>query len=181
MYWLTHRFSNRCFCNSTPEPKLTRLSTPHSCGSPCSRRRETGCGHPCPLQCHPGPCPSCQVTTRLECYCPRKKIIAFRCGLDQKHGKIQAKNVSCGEVCGRLLGCGKHICTKVCHDGDCGTCQVREVVRCWCGKEKKEVDCGEGEREECFVEGEEPWIGRYGCGSQCDRYVTPLVYSSSYH
>ncbi|KAF8651138.1 hypothetical protein AX16_004861 [Volvariella volvacea WC 439] len=162
-----------CFCNSIQDPALTRLATPHSCGNPCARVRESGCGHPCPLLCHPGPCPPCQVTTQHECYCPRKKVLAFRCGADKDKntGKLKARSLSCGEPCGRLLNCGKHECERVCHEGDCGACEVRESVRCYCGKEEKEMVCGEGEERECIVEGEnaERWIGRYACTQKCLR------------
>ncbi|KAF9445356.1 hypothetical protein P691DRAFT_710436 [Macrolepiota fuliginosa MF-IS2] len=164
-----------CFCGSIPDPKPPRLSTPHSCGGPCSRTRESGCGHPCPLPCHPGPCPPCQVTTRLTCYCPRKSTIAFRCGLDQ--GKGKTKNLSCGNVCGRALTCGKHTCEKVCHEGDCEGCSVREMVRCWCGKTEKELGCGEGESQECFVEGGQPWVGLFSCDRVCERTFDCGVHS----
>lgn len=167
--------SSRCFCNSTPEPKPPRLATPHSCANPCSRVRETGCGHPCPLACHPGPCPPCQVTTRLECYCPQKKILAFRCGLDQGRGmKAKGRDLSCGSICGRKLGCGKHQCQQVCHEGPCGSCEVREVAKCWCNKKEKELGCGEGEEVACSAEGEGTWIGRFGCENVCERYVSQL-------
>ncbi|EDR06339.1 uncharacterized protein LACBIDRAFT_300474 [Laccaria bicolor S238N-H82] len=86
-----------------------QLDEPRSCGGSCSRIRESRCGHACPLQCHPGPCPPCQATTRLECYSPRK-ILSFRYGTDGK-GKGKAKrDLTGGNVCGRTLGCGKHTC-----------------------------------------------------------------------
>ncbi|KAF8198478.1 hypothetical protein BJ912DRAFT_951515 [Pholiota molesta] len=155
-----------CFCHSTSEPKPLRLSTPHSCGNSCSRPRESGCGHPCPLQCHPGPCPPCQVTTRLECYCPKKSVLTFRCGIDARSG---TRNLSCGKICQRTLNCGKHTCNKVCHAGECDKCDVTETVKCYCGKEGKTVTCGEGREIQCFVEGETPWIGRFTCDNVCDR------------
>src|ERR1700733_3998784 len=147
----------RCFCNSTPEPRPPRLATPHSCGNPCSRVRESGCGHPCPLQCHPGPCPPCKVTTHLECYCPKKKFLSFRCGIEGRGPKGRSRDLSCGDVCGRMLSCQKHTCEKVCHDGDCGNCPIREITKCWCGKEEKEVGCAEGEAVVCSVENEREW------------------------
>ena len=159
----------RCFCGSTPDPQPPRLSTPHSCGGPCSRVRESGCGHPCPLSCHPGPCPPCQITIRLPCYCPRQSIIAFRCGLDRDRGLD--RNMSCGDICSRILPCGKHTCQKVCHAGGCGDCPIREAARCWCGKSEKELACGEGEAQESFIEGEVPWVGRYPCDQICERYA----------
>ncbi|KAJ3535850.1 hypothetical protein NMY22_g6296 [Coprinellus aureogranulatus] len=114
-----------CFCNTVPEPKLTRLSTPHSCGKPCAR--------------------------------------SFRCGVSIK------KNLSCGNVCGRKLSCGKHSCTALCHEGECEKCEVKEIVKCYCGKEEKEVECGAGVPKDCFVESEEPWVGRYTCDQKCER------------
>ncbi|KAF8157144.1 hypothetical protein B0H34DRAFT_712422 [Crassisporium funariophilum] len=158
-----------CFCNASAEPKPLRLSTPHSCGNSCSRPRESGCGHPCPLSCHPGPCPPCQITTRLECYCPKKAILAFRCGIDAKGKDKGGRDLSCGAICGRTLSCGKHPCNKICHEGDCGQCQVKDMARCWCGKEEKEIGCGEGREVQCFIEGQSPWIGRFTCDSTCER------------
>ena len=158
---------SRCFCHSTSEPNPWRLATPHSCGNSCSRPRESGCGHPCPLQCHPGPCPPCQITTRPECYCPLKKVLAFRCGIDTNAGR----NLSCGNICKRPLGCKRHTCERVCHSGECYKCQVKEMARCWCGKEEKEIGCGEGKEEQCFVEGQSPWMGRFSCNELCERCV----------
>ncbi|KAG6877743.1 hypothetical protein C0993_004457 [Termitomyces sp. T159_Od127] len=144
-----------CFCHSMSEPKPPRLATPHSCAGPCSRVRESGCGHPCPLECHPGPCPPCQVTTRLTCYCPQKKTMAFRCG-------ERRSNLSCGGVCGRKLGCGNHTCQEICHDGPCPHCAVREQVKCWCGASTKEVGCGEGGDTHCIDANGMSWTGKYG-------------------
>ena len=158
-------YTTRCFCNSTSEPKHIRLATPHSCGTSCSRKRESKCGHPCPLQCHPGPCPPCQITTRAECYCPLKKVLAFRCGIDA------GRDLSCGNMCGRMLGCEKHACERVCHGGECSKCEVKEMARCWCGKEEREIGCGEGEERQCFVEGQPPWMGRFSCDKRCERCV----------
>ncbi|KAL1690222.1 hypothetical protein GGG16DRAFT_56132 [Schizophyllum commune] len=155
-----------CFCGSTPEPKPPRLATPHSCAGPCSRPRPSGCGHACPLTCHPGPCPPCQVRIELECYCPRRRVIAFRCSGRQANA---ANLASCGEPCGRRLSCGKHTCEKTCHEGDCGPCDITETVKCYCGKEEKEVKCGDGEAEVCEIEGGETWFGRFACSQTCDR------------
>ena len=158
---------SRCFCHSTSEPKPFRLATPHSCGNSCSRLRESGCGHPCPLQCHPGPCPPCQITTRPECYCPLKKVLAFRCGIDANAGR----DLSCGNTCKRTLGCEKHACERVCHSGECNKCEVKDIARCWCGKEEKEIGCEEGKEQQCFVEGQPPWMGRFSCDRLCERCV----------
>ena len=84
----------------------------------------------------PGPRPPRQVTTRLECCCPRKKILSFRCGTDGQ-GKGKAKrDLTCRSVCGQTLGCRRQCCAAFRHD-DSALCAVRESIRCWRGKEKK--------------------------------------------
>jgi hypothetical protein len=31
-----------------------------------------------------------------------------------------------------------------CHSGgECNKCEVKELARCWCGKEEKEIGCGQ--------------------------------------
>ncbi|KAH9918761.1 uncharacterized protein BXZ73DRAFT_52831 [Epithele typhae] len=160
-----------CFCGSAPDPRPPRLATPHSCANPCSRARP--CGHPCPFTCHPGPCPPCQVTTSLPCYCG-KETLSFRCsnlGRSRRGGPTTAE-LTCGQTCGRKLGCGNHPCQDVCHSGKCAPCPVRDKARCYCGKEEQELACGEGEEKESVVatvEGVEQWVGRYTCKGLCNR------------
>ncbi|TBU61184.1 hypothetical protein BD310DRAFT_1037442 [Dichomitus squalens] len=156
-----------CFCGSTPDPKPPRLATPHSCANPCTRTRV--CGHPCSLNCHPGPCPPCQVTTSHACYCG-KETISFRCS-NLSHGRATTE-LSCHQFCERKLSCGNHVCQEICHPGKCSPCLVRETARCYCGKVEKDLGCGEGEDKECAVvrDGqEEKWVGRFACEETCDR------------
>ncbi|KAH9835226.1 uncharacterized protein C8Q71DRAFT_811773 [Rhodofomes roseus] len=160
-----------CFCGSTPEPKSSRLATPHSCANPCSRPRV--CGHACPLFCHPGPCPPCQVTTSLPCHCG-KDTLMFRCSslAPSKATNRAAAELSCGKRCGRKLRCGNHECEDICHLGPCGPCNVRDLVKCYCGREEKEVPCGDGEEHQCALDDggkETRWVGRYQCSHPCDR------------
>ncbi|KAJ7293231.1 hypothetical protein C8J57DRAFT_1161770 [Mycena rebaudengoi] len=150
----------RCFCGSTPAPSPARISTPHSCASPCTRVRAS-CAHPCPLLCHPGPCPPCRITTDVKCGCLKATVLALRCGETE---------VSCGALCSRPLACDVHICALKCHTDACGPCAVREQARCWCGKEEHEVGCGEGEAISCSRDdAPETWIGRFACAGNCDR------------
>ncbi|KAF7350455.1 FKBP12-associated protein 1-like protein [Mycena venus] len=153
--------SYRCFCNATPSPAPARISTPHSCASPCTRPRPS-CSHPCPLLCHPGPCPPCRITTDVKCGCPKGTILALRCG---------ETDISCGAVCGRTLTCGTHTCARECHTDECDPCAVREVARCWCGKEEREIGCGEGTAISCSHDDTSaaPWLGRFACDNTCDR------------
>ncbi|KAA1473096.1 hypothetical protein DENSPDRAFT_822377 [Dentipellis sp. KUC8613] len=162
-----------CFCGAQQEPKPPRLATPHSCSNPCSRPR--ACGHACPLACHPGPCPPCQITTHQPCYCG-KTTISFRCSHSTanpiRNRGVPLVDLSCGHKCEKKLSCGNHICESICHEGPCEPCKVREVAKCWCGKVEKEVSCGFGDPRPCAVleDGhEETWLGKFDCGNLCDR------------
>ncbi|KAI0746900.1 hypothetical protein C8Q80DRAFT_804919 [Daedaleopsis nitida] len=159
-----------CFCGAMPDPKPPRLSTPHSCANPCIRPR--GCGHSCSLNCHPGPCPPCQVTTSMPCYCG-KHIMSFRCSHRMgRPSNLAAVELSCGETCGRKLPCSNHTCQDPCHAGKCSPCPIREKARCYCGKEEREMGCGEGEEKDSTVvdDGiEEFWVGRFACEQTCER------------
>lgn len=46
-------------------------------------------------------------------------------------------------------------------------------MRCYCGKEEREVGCGEGEGKECMVDeldgNVEMWLGQFQCENDCDR------------
>ncbi|KZT20935.1 hypothetical protein NEOLEDRAFT_1244899 [Neolentinus lepideus HHB14362 ss-1] len=163
-----------CFCGSAVDPKPPRLATPHSCANPCARPRV--CGHACPLACHPGPCPPCQITIELPCYCGKQRL-SYRCSnLHTSKNKMasgQVADLSCGDTCGRKLGCGNHTCQVVCHDGPCPPCVIKETTRCYCGKEERELGCGEGESKFCTVinsDGdEERWTGKFACENKCNR------------
>lgn len=162
------------------------LGIPHSCGQNCSRRR-TYCDHPCPLPCHPGPCPPCSV--QLVVPCPsHESPLAVKCHM------ARGPNVPapvCEQPCQRPKACGNpnHRCEESCHEPPCETCEVVEVVTCFCGQEEKEVPCGwhKDEQVECVrpagdqLEGKETerWMGRYGCGKECTRLYDCGIHSCS--
>ncbi|CAG0908575.1 unnamed protein product, partial [Cyprideis torosa] len=59
------------------------------------------CGHPCPLTCHPGPCPSaegCRKRVNLRCPCRRIKQAAICCEAMQQ-GKGQLPQLKCDQTC----------------------------------------------------------------------------------
>lgn len=158
----------RCFCGSTPSPNA-RLATPHSCGNPCSRTRNA-CPHPCPLSCHPGPCPHCKVMLEVSCPCLRQRVVPVRCGEDTR--------VSCGDVCDRQLNCGKHQCKRPCHSGPCGHCEDVVSQTCWCGMESRQTSCGDGDRWSGGVgcdgkAGSVDFLG-FSCDQSCERWEVPL-------
>ncbi|KAF8830242.1 hypothetical protein HHX47_DHR2000463 [Lentinula edodes] len=155
-----------CFCGSTRSPS-SHLATPHSCGNSCSRPR-TSCSHPCPLPCHPGPCPPCKIIMDISCECVRKQTVSVRCG--------ESTQVSCGQSCSKILDCGKHHCQQLCHLGPCQPCELQDILHCWCGKEQKQVLCGEGDiwldpvgcDDHSTEHMQEPRRG-FGCQSVCEK------------
>ena len=184
-HFITYKFFNfvyRCFCGSTTDPAPPRIATPHSCGNPCSRTRV--CGHPCPLSCHPGPCPPCQVMVHRDCHCGRERK-AFRCadiGALGPDAAAPSADLSCGQPCAKMLNCGKHSCPSPCHAGSCAECPVIEASRCFCGKAEKPLKCGEGEEKDCAVTNGDGsldrWVGRFECHNICNRYGSLSVYCS---
>ena len=104
--------------------------------------------------------------------------MSFRCSLaSSQTRRDQANNFSCGRKCEKKLGCGNHLCQDDCHDGPCRPCTVTDLVKCYCGKEEKEVACGEGLPKDSVVgsgSDEKQWVGRFACENKCDRYASFL-------
>ncbi|KAJ2317491.1 FKBP12-associated protein [Coemansia sp. RSA 2704] len=162
-----------CFCGAVRDPEPTRGCTPHSCGQTCGRNRGPHCVHPCPLPCHPGPCPPCTAMAPEQwCFCGRLTYQP-RCGADYDP---TACIKSCGEVCGELLGCGQHKCEQPCHAGLCPPCPHEETQRCYCGRHTRTAKCGDGRPQQTVVtrqadNGREitaEETGYYDCGEICD-------------
>ncbi|XP_062233162.1 NF-X1-type zinc finger protein NFXL1-like [Phragmites australis] len=138
-----------CFCGRLRDPPNDLFLTPHSCGELCSKPLEraetsakghdgaaTRCPHVCVLQCHPGPCPPCKAfAPDRPCPCGKQTIVR-RCA-------DRSTPVTCGRHCERLLPCRRHRCEKVCHTGPCGDCSVVISARCFCGKKKETLLCGD--------------------------------------
>ncbi|KXJ95910.1 hypothetical protein Micbo1qcDRAFT_192794 [Microdochium bolleyi] len=138
-----------CWCGKEPNPRSIPGLSPHSCGQTCSKPRGT-CPHPCPLECHAGPCPPClMMGPKQTCFCG-KSTSTKRCGeTDYVNGW------SCHEMCGDLLPCGEHECRQECHAGLCGSCQVPVPSLCYCGRVAKDLPCDErGDKEESYNYGQ---------------------------
>ena len=164
-----------CWCEKDIDPKPLPGLPPFSCGQTCSRPRDLPkkCPHPCPSLCHSGPCPPCsQMGPTRNCFCGKKSITRRCLDTDYENGW------SCGEPCGEIMPCGDHICTRPCHEGLCGACEIRVPARCCCGRVEKEIlCCDRGDEEESkrsyFAEDGtkvvEQWIGLFECGNFCGR------------
>lgn len=164
-----------CWCEKELDPKPVTGLPPFSCGQTCARPRifPKKCPHPCGSTCHAGPCPPCSLMGPTQhCFC-RNKSVTRRCvDTDYEHGW------SCGESCGRLLACGEHKCSRPCHEGPCGSCDVRVPARCYCGQIEKEILCCDRaqEKESSQVHDSpdgkplvESWVGSFLCGNKCPR------------
>eukprot|EP01117_Protostelium_nocturnum_P015566 TRINITY_DN6052_c0_g4_i4.p1 TRINITY_DN6052_c0_g4~~TRINITY_DN6052_c0_g4_i4.p1 ORF type:complete len:1098 (+),score=309.46 TRINITY_DN6052_c0_g4_i4:146-3439(+) len=154
------RIQSTCYCRKTKDPVYSAYLIPHSCGESCGKQRKgTSCPHSCTETCHPGPCPPCSaLSPPHHCFCAKIQY-RTRCG-EKDNGK------SCGEKCGKLLSCGLHRCSQVCHDGQCAPCEVPEQQRCYCGKKEEVRNCGSG-RVSTFN-------GRkahFSCAQLCDRLL----------
>ena len=164
-----------CWCEKEIEPKPLPGLPPFSCGQTCARSRvlPKKCPHPCPDICHAGPCPPCsQMGPTQFCFCGGKSITR-RC-LDTDY----EKGWSCGEVCGELMPCGLHRCSRPCHEGSCGACEVRVPARCYCGQVSKDILCSDRGNEAKSTQSHiaadgsvavEQWIGLFECPNICGR------------
>ncbi|KAH1026829.1 protein shuttle craft [Dendroctonus ponderosae] len=79
-----------------------------ACKKQCSKPR--ACGHDPNHECHPGPCPPCFVLTKQWCYGHHEQRAVIPC---------HQSSFGCGLPCGKQMPCGRHRCTKACHEGDC--------------------------------------------------------------
>lgn len=140
-----------CFCGKTKSPQYNRNDVAHSCGELCAKR--DGCEHPCGLLCHPGPCATCHAMVTRECGCGRTKKTMQCC---------QKDDTVCTEVCDKVLACGVHRCTLVCHAGDCERCEEQVEHRCHCGKDKRLVACVPENHAQT----------RYSCKKMCNKHLS---------
>lgn len=163
----------RCFCGRLSNP-ATNHSAPHSCGDACSRHRPH-CDHPCPLNCHPGPCPPCQVALVVQCP-SHGSALTVKCSAT--HANNAALTPVCDEPCTKKRNCGKHECDQLCHFGPCPPCDEVETVRCYCGEDEKVVPCGWNLQDEklCATK-DEQWVGRFACERTCGKMYECGVHS----
>ncbi|RWS03265.1 Protein shuttle craft-like protein [Dinothrombium tinctorium] len=126
-----------CFCGKIKNPEFNPYLVPHSCGNVCRKKKVSSnrvkCDHNCTIQCHPGPCPPCQVKISKYCCCG-KSMFRVNC-------ESQSKEITCGKQCDNILNCGIHRCTLTCHSGPCANCNRFILQRCFCGKESKTAPC----------------------------------------
>ena len=128
------------------------------------------------MQCHPGPCPPCNIVLEMDCHCHKERK-AVRCSAINKPATGAAATLpvsellSCGQACAKTLGCGLHECSRPCHDGDCGSCEEERTKVCFCGADSVVEACGVRpamDRSPCAKPGaDEAWTGEFSCGKAC--------------
>lgn len=104
-----------CFCGKVADPDWRASDCPHSCGGVCGNSRPHPCIHRCTLPCHPGPCPPCLLYVNRDCCCGRTSR-TVPC--------TDPEVILCEQPCRRLLNCGVHTCSELCHSGSCPPCSV---------------------------------------------------------
>lgn len=103
----------KCHCGaSVLYPPIPCGARPPSCNRPC--RRPHSCGHPVKHECHDDSerCAPCTVFVKKPCFCGSDSKESVYCYLP---------GYSCGRTCKKQLACGRHHCTRVCHDSNCET------------------------------------------------------------
>ncbi|XP_071489644.1 NF-X1-type zinc finger protein NFXL1-like [Diadema antillarum] len=134
-----------CFCQKVVSPPPHPWLAPHSCGDTCGRALRPDCGHRCLLLCHPGACPPCPQTVKAKCHCG---------GAQAKLRRCSSRTWSCGKTCSKLLPCGQHRCTQICHAGDCLPCPHTSQQPCLCKKRTTLRECASP---------------RWSCGEVCGK------------
>ncbi|XP_033338770.2 nuclear transcription factor, X-box binding stc [Megalopta genalis] len=117
-----------CGCGKTSQTVQCSSHKLLSCDATCDK--DLSCGtHKCGRKCHHGECPNCEKTVEQECYCGKDK----RTIICQNNISL---TYSCESVCGKLLDCGNHTCTKLCHPDACEPCSLtpEKVTTCCCGQ-----------------------------------------------
>ncbi|CAD8178515.1 unnamed protein product [Paramecium octaurelia] len=156
----------KCFCGKQVDPDADFYSVPHSCSQKCQKKRGQNCPHPCPMDCHPGPCPDCLLQgIEIKCFCG-KKSKQLQCS------EIK-KDFSCGQPCGKMLNCTNHFCQKPCHNGNCQPCIETHEVQCYCGSQKETINCAQNSYSCGKICGQVLDCGQHQCLEQCHQKCQP--------
>ena len=112
----------RCFCGCIEDVRRCGFKE-FSCNNPCSKVLDCGV-HRCAEVCHRGACPPCRT----------RGVYACQCGRVKEEKECCDRVFQCDHPCEKRLGCGKHVCERGCHPGECGECPLKGKRTCPCGK-----------------------------------------------
>lgn len=131
-----------CFCGKHTMKLVCGVKS-YACEEVCGKILSCG-NHRCTNPCHDGECPPCKRSPSLwsTCACGKKILSPEE---RQKRESCLDPIPSCGQICGRPLGClGDHGCGQICgHTDECGDCKLDVNVECRCGSTVFKVGCGE--------------------------------------
>ncbi|KAL8050211.1 hypothetical protein ABFX02_06G068000 [Erythranthe guttata] len=113
---------NKCFCRKSEDVKRCGFKN-FSCNGVCKKLLECGV-HRCGEICHDGLCLPCKEKGTYKCQCGKVESTRECC----------EKDFRCDNACNKMLGCGRHVCERGCHEGDCGDCPLQGKMTCPCGK-----------------------------------------------
>ena len=117
--------------------------------------------HICNQICHKGACEPCQVEILQKCQCSHPTERSVECSAENAENMV----FSCGNICGKLLACGNHTCTKICHSDseNCEICSLTPniVKTCPCGKKNLE----QNSRKSCLD-------SIPSCGQVCEKILS---------
>ncbi|OAD58748.1 Protein shuttle craft [Eufriesea mexicana] len=117
-----------CGCGKTLQTVQCSIHKLLLCDSICGK--DLNCGrHKCQNKCHHGECANCEEIITQKCYC----------GKHTREVTCQSNilfTYSCETICGKLLECGNHTCTKLCHPDACEPCSLipEKITTCCCGQ-----------------------------------------------
>ncbi|CAF0726780.1 unnamed protein product [Didymodactylos carnosus] len=139
-----------CECGKSiiPPPVPCGTKSP-TCTEKCQRTHP--CGHPVYHSCHNEPeCPPCTHLVSKMCVGGHTIRDNVPCHL---------KDVICGQLCGKLLVCGVHLCQRFCHTGTCLAPDQKCPLKC------------EVKRQSCPHSCNLPCHGRDPCPKTVCRYL----------
>ncbi|KAH9767107.1 NF-X1-type zinc finger protein NFXL2 [Citrus sinensis] len=142
--------NSSCFCRKFQEVRRCGFKS-FSCNKICSKPLDCRT-HKCLQICHEGPCPPCKARAVYMC----------RCGRVEEERECCERDFRCENACGKALDCGKHVCERGCHVGQCGGCPLQGKRTCPCGKR--------------VYEGMSCDVAVPLCGATCDKMLSCRIH-----
>ncbi|KAH9620000.1 hypothetical protein KSS87_005491 [Heliosperma pusillum] len=147
-----------CFCGGFEDVRRCGFKE-YSCANKCNRVLDCGI-HTCCVICHDGVCPPCR----------EKGVYKCQCGTVKEDRECCDRVFRCENPCGRSLECGKHVCDRGCHEGECGQCPFQGKRTCPCGKRIYEGMSCDAEVPLCGSTCDKKLsCGRHRCPDRCHR------------
>ncbi|KAJ4761444.1 NF-X1-type zinc finger protein NFXL2 [Rhynchospora pubera] len=151
------------------------------CTLPCQKDRPAWCSHACLLPCHVGNCAPCKALVKRSCHCGSMKHV-FECTYyNTLSNEEQLRVRACGGPCHRKLPNCPHLCSEICHPGQCPSidlCTKKVTVRCSCNGLKKEWICQDvlkayknSGRDPKDISKSQFGVGLLACGRNCIKEV----------